>query len=468
MTRIRIDNGFIYTATDNPVYLEKGWLLVENGRFSQIGSADDLKPSADEVIDAGDKLILPGLINPHWHESFIAPNNERADDTGLCPTAYAKGGDIEALGALFGFISQVGKRLTHQESVAIARWSLWTQLRSGTTAIGDVGSANSGFGLAQAALDLGMRIRVSRWGADIRIPNQQKQYSVIADYQEQIDDCHALIEAFHDHASGRVGVMPSVMGAFAASDQLLSGMGGLAERYQLPFATHLAPLKNEREAVDRVFGCSPVERFARMGFLNDRLLAVHTAYASEAEYKQLLDSQVNICHSPAHYGMLGEKTLSDTGQLGRFIRDGACVSCSTDGDISFIGGMPEAMRACHLGHNEALNDNTACPPVTTLLTATLHGAKALGWQDTIGAIRPGMSADLILVDMDDFRYRIGRHPLRTFLVAGGCRDVSSVMVEGQWVVKERKSPFFDEAELWDDYCSAVVSARKRIRPDEDA
>lgn len=464
MSRILIDNGFIYTATDSPVFIERGWILVQDDRIVELGDADTPKPLADRVVDASGKLILPGLINPHWHESFTAPVDERADDCGLCPTAYAKGGDIEALGALFGFISGVGKRLTSQESLAIARWSLWTQLRSGTTALGDVGSANSGFGLAQAALDLGMRIRVSRWGADIQIPNQGTYCVNIADPQEQADDCLALVEAFHGHESGLLGVMPSVMGAFAASDQLLTTVGDIARRYQLPFATHLAPLKNEREAVQRIFGCSPVERFARQGFLNERLVAVHTAYASEEEYRDLLEAQVNICHSPAHYGMLGEKTLSETGQLGRFIRDGACVSCSTDGDITFIGGMPEAMRACHLGHNEALNDNTACPPVTTLRTGTINGAKALGWQDKIGSIQTGKQADLVMIDMDDYRYKIGRYPLRTFLVTGGCRDVDSVMVAGQWVVKTGKSPYMEENELWDDYCSAVASARKRIRP----
>lgn len=465
MSRILIDNAFIYTATDSPVFIQGGWILIDDDRFAEIGSNDSPKPQVDSVVDGAGKLVLPGLINPHWHESFTAPIDERADDRGLCPTAYANGGDIEGLGALFGFISGVGKRLTPEESLAIARWSLWTQLRSGTTAIGDVGSANNGFGLAQAALDLGMRIRVSRWGADILIPNKGSYCSVIADPQEQIEDCMALVEAFHQHVSGRVDVMPSVMGAFAASDQLLGGMGELADRYGLPLATHLAPLRNEREAVQRIFGCSPVERFERLGLVNERLLAVHTAYASDEEYRRLLEAKVNICHSPAHYGMLGERTLSETGQLGRFIRDGACVSCSTDGDISFIGGMPEAMRACHLGHNEALNDNTACPPVTTLLTATLNGAKALGWQDRIGSIQVGKQADLILVDMDDYRYRIGAHPLRTFLVAGGCRDVDSVMVDGQWVVRQRNSPVVDESALWDDYCSAVASARKRIRPE---
>lgn len=466
MSTTLIKNGFIYTATQNPICIERGWICIQNGKIKQLGSMDDAKlPEADVEYDATGKLILPGLINPHWHESFIAPNFERADDVGLSCTAYACGGDIEALGSLFGFISSVPNRLTEQEALAIARWSLWTQLRSGTTAIGDIGSANSGKALAQAALDLNMRIRLSRWGADIQIPNNASQYKLVADGSEQIHDVEQLIESYHKHESGLLGVMPSVMGAFACSDNLLLGMGNLAKKYDLPFATHLAALKNEREAVQRIFGVAPVERFNQFGLVNSRLLSVHSAYLTEDEYELFVEEKVNICHSPAHYGMLGEKTLSETGVLTQFLKDDANISTSTDGDISFTGGMTEALRACHLNHNEVSNDNTTCSPNKALLTGTRVAATALGWEDKIGDLTCGKEADLVFIDVTDYRYKNSPHPLRTFLLTGSSKDVESVMVGGNWVLLHGEpTGNFSELDLWDDYCSAVTSARQRIKP----
>lgn len=461
--RTLIKGGFLYAGDDANTVIENSWVLVVGDRIAAIGSAEQPAPECDQVIDAAGKLVLPGLINPHWHESFVAPNFERPDDAGLEPTPYSNGGDIEALGSMFAFISTVGQKLTHAEGVAIARWSMWTQLRSGTTALGDVGSANTADAMAQAALDLGMRIRVSRWGSDIMIPNGAKEFRRIADTQAQADDWAALMETWNDHASGLIGGMPSVMGAFGSSDEQLIALRDIADRYQAPYATHLAPLRNETAAVQAVFGRTPVGRFDALGMLTDRLLAVHTAYASEDEYRRLLETGVNICHSPAHYGMLGEATVSETGQIGRFIRDGGHVSCSTDGDISYIGGMPEAMRAAHLGHNEAQNCNTACPPTLALRMATLNGARALGWRDRIGSIEVGKQADLVVIGIDDWRYRLGNHPLRTFLVAGGSRDVEAVMVAGRIVVREGRSALFDEAELLTDYRLAVASARARIQ-----
>lgn len=461
--RYLIKGGFLYAADTANTVIANSWILVIGDKITAIGNAQTPIPEYDRLINAEGKLVLPGLVNPHWHESFVAPNNEQPDDSLLETTPYARGGNIEALSAMFAFISTVGQKLTLGEGIAIARWSMWSQLRSGTTALGDLGSANTANAMGQAALDLGIRLRVSRWGSDIMIPSGAREFKRIADTQAQADDWVALMETWNDHPSGLIGGMPSVMGAFGSSDEQLIALRDIANRYQSPYATHLAPLRNEREAVQHVFGLSPIGRFDKLGLLTDRLLAVHTAYASEEEYQRLITTRVNICHSPAHYGMLGESTNSETKQIARFLKDGVPVSSSTDGDISFIGGMPEAMRAAHLGHNEANNDNTSCPPTLALRTGTLHGAQALGWKDRIGSIEIGKQADLVLINIDDWRYRLGNHPLRTFLVAGGSQDVDTVMIAGKVLVQQGRSTQFDENELWSDYRQAVVSARARIQ-----
>ncbi|MDZ7925138.1 MAG: amidohydrolase family protein [Marinagarivorans sp.] len=458
-----IQGAFIYTANPQQPFIQNGWLWLRDSQIAGMGECGiHPEPAVKTIINGRGRLLVPGFVNPHWHESFAAPNDERADDSHVAPTAYARGGDIAALGALFGFISGVGKRMTLGEAQAIARWSLWTQLRSGTTAIGDMGSANTADGLALAAIDLGMRIRVSRWGSDIMIPYGASDFKRIANTQEQADDWLALLERWHNHRSGLVGGMPSVMGAFGSSNEQLAALADVVSRFDTPYATHLAPLKNERDAVQRVFGRSPIERFDDHGLLTPRLLAVHTAYASEPEYQRLLATGVHLCHAPAHYGMLGEATLSETKQLARFMRDGASVSTSTDGDITFIGGMPEALRATHLCHNEANNCTTTCPPTAALITGTFNGAKALGWGDKIGTLAVGKQADVVLINIDDYRYRLGNHPLRTFLVAGSSKDVDTVIVAGQIVVQNGKSTRFEEGELFKDFEAAVASIRRRI------
>ena len=460
-----IEGGFLYTGDAQQPYISNSWILVRDDRIVDFGDCEQGVPELEHIqVDAHGQMVLPGLVNPHWHESFVAPNFDQPDDTGLQLEPYAQGGDITALSTMFGFIAGIGEQLSEQEALAIARWSLWTQLRSGTTALGDVGSVNRPDAIARAAIELGMRIRVSRWGSDIMIPEQGQDYRSIADTDRQIEDWQSLMDDWHDHASGLVDVMPSVVGAFGCSDRLLSAMSELSERYQTPCAAHLSPLPNEAAALQRIFGETAIERFDRFGLLNPRLIAVHTAYCDDEEFERLVESGVKLCFSPAHYGLSGEATLFETDRVVRWLQRGLPLACSSDGDVAYIGGMPEAMRGMYLGIAQAANDNRLCPPGRTLLTATQYAADALGWGERIGSVRIGKQADLVFIDMDDWRYRHCSHPLKMFLIAGSSRDVDSVMIAGRFRIRHGRAVDVDERQLFLDFQDAAQAARARIAP----
>ena len=462
--KLLLKNAFVYTADPANRVLPTGWILIDGPLFSAIGGPQDPLPAADDVVDLAGRMILPGLVNPHWHESFVeGPDPALPDDSDLVRLPFSRGGDIEALGSYFGRIADVGEKLRDDEALAIARWSLYTQLRSGTTAIGDIGSLNSTDAMAEAAIELGMRIRVSRWGSDIMIPNGADRFERIADTDKQARDWADLMKKWHKHESDLVDGMPSILAAFGSSDEQLAALRDVAAEFDAaPYAAHLCPLRNEEPAMRRVFGKSAVERFIEHDLLSDRLLAVHTAYANEEDYRAILAADVKVCHSPANYGNLGESTLSETGQIGRFLKDGIKVSLSSDGNIEYMGAMPEAMRYAHLGHNEANNDNTFCPPTTALRMATSNAAAALAWADRLGSIEPGKQADLVVVPIDDWRYRLVKHPLRSFLVAGGSQDVDTVLVAGKAVIHHGTHTRLDEEKMFRDYAAALRTAQARV------
>lgn len=460
---ILIKGGFLYAADEANTVIPNSWVLVKGKRIGAVGSVADPMPAADKQIDARGKLVLPGFNNPHWHESFIqGPFKMKPDDSDLRRFAFAKGGDIERLSSYFGVIADIGEKVTYEEGLALARWSLWTQLRSGTTALGDIGSLNSTDAMAQAAIDLGMRLRVSRWGSDIMIPNGATEYKRVAPWQKQADDWAALMEKWDGHSSGLVGGMPSILACFGSSDEQLIALRDIAAKHNSPYACHLAPLRNEAAALKPIFGRTAIGRFDEFGMLTDRLLAVHTAYATEPEYQRLVETKVNINYSTANYALLGEHTVSETKMIGRLLADGVTVSCSTDGNDSYTGGIPEAMRATYLMVNESMNDNTACPPTLALAIGTRHGAIALGWGDRTGSIEPGKEADIVLANIDDWRFRLISHPFSVFLITGGSNDVDTVMVAGKVVVENGRSKTINEREMFEDYKKAVKVAYARI------
>ena len=461
--RTLISNVKIYTSNEQAPFIERGWLAFEGGEIIALGEQTEKPPYCDTLMDKNGFLVLPGFINPHWHESFAAPNFESPTDSNLEPTAYAQGGDIAALGGLFGFISNVGKLLTEDEALAIARWSLWTQLRSGTTTLGDLGSANTADAMAQAAIDLGMRLFVSRWCSDIMIPSEGNQAIEVADCDAQLADVEQLMKTWHKHESGLIQGMPTVMGTFGSSDKQLTAIKAIADDFNASYAMHLGALRNEDEAIYRVFNCSSIGRVAALGLLSSRLMTVHTAYGSDQEFSALLEAGVHLCQAPAHYGLLGEKTLSETGRFSQLMSEGYPLATSTDGDIHYTGGMTEAMRGAHIGLNEVANCNTCCPPTRALMSGTTFGAQALNLPQC-GQLKAGMQADFVLINANNWRYKNSKHWLKTHLLTGSSNDIHSVYVGGTQVIEDGQSTRFDENALWQDYVHAAETARARIRP----
>lgn len=457
-----IRGGFLYAADSANTVIPESWVLVKDDLFAGIGDASTAPPPAESVIDARGKMLLPGFVNPHWHESFVeGPDAFKPNDADLVKTDFAGGANIEELGRYFLSLTGVEDRMSAEDALVIARYSLWTQLRGGTTLIGDTGSLNAADAMAQAAIDLGMRINVGRWASDIVLPNQGATFERGFDWREIADDWATIQARWGSDRSGLVKVWPSVLVSFTSSDEQLRALAAFVERHGLNYAAHLGAVSNESDANRRVFGRSSVERFDAAGLLGPKLLAVHTNRISEAEFERLVKTRTNICYSPANYGLLGERSMSETRMPARFLRAGLAVSASTDGTVSYSGGMPEAMRAMHLMVNELMGDNTACTPTTALATGTRHGAVGLGRGDRLGSIELGKAADLVMIGIDEWRYRLVSHPLSVFLVAGCGNDVETVMVGGRLVVDKGRSTLMDEDRLYRDYARVVHRAHEK-------
>ncbi len=458
-----IKGGFLYAGDASNTVIPESWVLIKGRKIIAVGDASTAPPPAEKVINAKGKMVLPGFVNPHWHEAFVeGPDSFKPDDSDLVPTAFSQGANIEELGKYFIELTSVEDQILPEEALIIARYSLWTQLRGGTTLIGDTGSLNSGHIMAQAALDLGMRINTGRWASDIIIPNDNNDFIRALSWQDQAADWETLAGQWHNHSSGLVRIMPSVLVSFTSSDEQLKALKAFSDKYDVHYSAHLGAVSNEASANKRVFGRSAIERFYDQGLLTNKMLSVHTNRVTDEEFKMLVDGDVNICYSPANYGLLGERSISETRMMPKFLKAGLAVSSSTDGGVSFTGGMPEAMRAMHLMVNESMGDNTACPPTTALATGTRYGAMGLGWSDSLGSIEPGKEADLVMINIDEWRYRLVSHPLSVFLVAGSGNDVETVMVAGRVVMHEGKSTMVDEQKLYTDYARVIDTARERV------
>jgi cytosine/adenosine deaminase-related metal-dependent hydrolase len=467
MTATLIRGGCLYLADVGNQVIPGGCVLVEEDRIAAAGTAAAVEAELAarprpglRTIDARGSMILPGFVNPHWHEMFalrfpfkgaLRPASDRDDQ----PAFMALGGSIEQISMAFDGFADRADQLAPEEAAAIARYSMWTQLRSGVTALGDVGSVNRPEALAAAARELGMRCAVSTWASDAVCAPGAARFRRTRDADSVLARIEALLSGCQASPDGLVRAWPTIVYGTNMTDELGAGMAALASRYDVPFATHVGALRHEAEVTRTCYGTTPVRRFADLGLLSARFMAVHCAFADDDERKLLTAAGVHISHSPAKYGAAGESTLTETRAIPEFRRAGLDVSLSTDGAALPVGGMAEAMRSAWQAYNELYADPTEVLPTDALAMATRIPARGLGWDAEIGSLEPGKQADLVLIPASDWRYLLSPRPLESFLTLGGSADVDTVMVAGRVLVSGGRATETDEAELEAQYLQAL-------------
>jgi 5-methylthioadenosine/S-adenosylhomocysteine deaminase len=462
MTELLIRGGYLYPADAGASVVPNGSVLVSGGRITAVGPAAEIQaPEGVRVLDATGKMILPGFVNAHWHDLFamrlpfrgaLRPPHDRDDQ----PAFMALGGNLQAISTAFDSFTDKIDQLTADEADAIARYSMWTQLRTGVTTLGDVGSFNRPEALAGAAKFLGMRASVSTWASDAVCAPGETRFRRTRDADGVLQRIEDVLRHVAADTSGLLRARPTSVYGVNMTDELGAGFAELVAKYDVPFATHVGALRNEYEVSKTYYGATPVRRFADLGLLSSRFMAVHTAFLDEDERKLLVDNDVHVSFSPAKYGHAGESTLTETRAIPEFRRAGLDVSLSTDGAALPVGGMVEAMKVTYQVVNEMYADPTEVLPTDALAMATRIAAKGLEWHD-IGSIEVGKQADLVLVGVDDWRYLLNPRPLEGFLALGGSSDVDTVIVAGRVLVEGGRATGFDERELEANYLEALGS-----------
>ncbi|GLY51413.1 amidohydrolase family protein [Lentzea sp. NBRC 102530] len=472
MSVLLLQDGCVHTADAEHRVLLRGCVLVVDDRIVAVGTAEEVGTAVATlpphrlaeltVLDASRAMVLPGFVNAHWHETFalrltgqqaLRPASDRTDAGGM----LSNGGDPYDVSASFDGSADLADLLTPGEAAAVARYSMWTQLRCGTTTLGDTGSVNHPSALARAATDLGMRCAVSLWAGDVVCEPGSDAPVRTRDAARLLARTEEIVRLA---GSEFVRARPGTVYITNMSDELGKGLADLTARHDLPFVTHVAALRAEADVVRRHFGTTGLRRLHDLGLVTDRFTAVHCGFLDDEERALLLDAGASLTVSPAKYGCTGETLMAETDTVTALRRAGLPVSLSTDGSPLPHSGMVEAMRAIWHGSAERTGDPAELLPTDALAMATRVPATSLGWTG-IGSIEPGNLADLVLVRTDDWRYLLQPRPLESLLVLGGSLDVDTVIVGGRVLLRDGRATEVDEDGLRSDYLDALESFSSR-------
>ena len=471
MTRILIKGGRVLSPNgelDSPPHAD---VLIEGDRILDVVAPLTVTDANARTIDATDKIVLPGLVNAHYHSADVLFRG--------CFEQLP----LEAWG-LFAFPSSYARRSVEEVRVRTALGAA-ENLRAGVTTLQDMASLSladpaqidallRGYAETGARTVLGVQIADKALADTVPFWRDDMSADSLAKMPGPAD--LAAIKALMADLVGRtlppnmtLGIAPSA--PQRCTEELLFWAADFAKAHDLPIFSHVYETKSQavlaRVAYTRDGG-SLIRHMARMGLLTSRLTIAHGVWIDEDEIALLAAAGATLSCNP----MSNLKLMNGAAPIRAYARAGANIALGSDNcSCSDAQNIFEAMKmfALYWGLQGEAGETGAA--AAAFRAATLGGAQAVGLAGRIGAIETGFKADLLLLDATDPAFVPLNSAVRQLVYAATPRTVHSVMVGGTLVVEAGRLVSTDEAALQAATCAChrqlageLAEVRTRLQP----
>ncbi len=417
-----ITNGTVVTMDNDRRVIQDAGIAVENGRIVAVGDSKDILRmyTAPQLVDASDKIIIPGLINGHTHIPMTLFRG-LADDL-----------DLQDWLTKYIFPAEA-KNVTEEFVRAGTRLGLAEMIRGGTTTYCDMYYFESA--IAEETERAGVRGVLGETLIDFPVADNKTHAEGMA-YAEQ----------FVKRWKGNDLIVPAVAphAPYTVSEEHLRAIRAFSDRTGAPIVTHISETKREVDDSLKAKGASPVDYLQRIGFLNERVIAAHMVWPTESEIGVLKRAGVGVVHNPQS----NMKLASGVAPVPKMMSAGLRVGLGTDGAASNNDlSMWEEMDTAAKLHKVFSGDPKVMSAQEAFELATIRGAQALHLEKEIGSIEKGKRADLVLVDHDSLN-QIPLYNIYSDLVyATKASNVQTVIINGKIVMRDRRLLTLDEAAI---------------------
>jgi len=256
-----------------------------------------------------------------------------------------------------------------------------------------------------------------------------------------------FIQRWKDHPLIVPAVAPHA--PYTATPEILRAAADLAKEFDVPLHTHLAETAFEVENMRNDQGIPVIPYVKKQGLFEAKVIAAHCVHIDTGEIRTLQHAHAGVAHNPSS----NLKLASGFAPVMKMLEAGVNVGIGTDGPASNNDlDMFEEVRLAAFIAKAVTNDPTSLPAPQALLMATRLGAQALHIGHLTGSIEVGKRADLILVDISPLHNapsfkRAADNTYAQIVYAGKSTDVSDVMVNGKWLMRDRQLLTLKEDEL---------------------
>ncbi len=420
---IIVSGGTVVTMDGARRVIEDGSVAVKGGRIVAVGPRAEVEAkyaSARERLDARGKVVIPGLINGHTH----------------VPMTLFRGlaDDLDLNEWLTKYIFPAEAKNVNEEFVRVGtRLGLAEMIRGGTTTYCDMYYFEDA--IADETAKAGVRGVLGETVIDFPVADNKTWAEAMA-YTDK------FLTKWKGHALVTPAVAPHA--PYTVSEEHLKEVRALSDKHNSPIVTHVSETRKEVEDLTKAKGASPVDYLARIGFLNDRVVAAHVVHPSDEEIGVLKRLGVGVVHNPQS----NMKLASGVMPVPRMLADDLNLGLGTDGAASNNDlNMWEEIDTTAKLHKVFTMDPKVVTAQQAFEMATIRGARALHMEREIGSIEEGKRADLVIVDLDDLNqtpiYNVYSH----LVYATKADDVRTVVVEGRVIMRNKRLLTLDEKDI---------------------
>lgn len=414
----------VVTMDEQRREINNGAIFIRGKVIEQVGPTADLPQTADEVIDAAGHVVMPGLVNTHHHMYQSL--------TRVIPAAQ-DGELFNWLTNLYPIWANLNSEMVHVSTLT----AMSELILSGCTTSSDhlyiyPNDCRLDDSI-EAASKIGMRFHAARGSMSV---GQSKgglpPDRVVEEEKDILKDTQRLIETYHDaerHAMQRIVVAPC--SPFSVSQDLMKEAAKMARSYGVSLHTHLAENANDIAYSREKFNMTPAEYAEDCGWVGPDAWHAHCVQLDDDGIYMFGKTGTGISHCPCS----NMRLASGIAPIRKMLDAGVPVSLGVDGSASndgahMLGEARQAMLLQRVGFGpDAMTARQA------LEIATLGGAKVLN-RDDIGALKPGMSADIVMFKLDQIGFAGALHDPVAALVFCTPANVNYSIINGKVVVKD--------------------------------
>ncbi len=429
-------------------------VLVIGDRIACVGAeALGMAPSLTRVIEASGKLLMPGLINGHFHSS-VNHMKGRLDSLPLEIFMLYESPALEAL------------MPTPREAYVRTLLACIEMLRIGVTAVQDDAffvpepTPEIIDAIMQAYADSGIRATVAldepsmpeldrlpllrgllpeAMKAELAAPRGFGPTQILACYNH-------LITRWHGAANGRLRAAVSCSAPQRVSLPHFEALEDLSRTHKLPIFAHMLETKVQRVLGEERFGGRSLIRYvADLGLLSPRMNVIHAVWVDDRDLDLIAASGATIAHNPISNLRLGSGVMPF-----RRMRDRGIPIClgSDEAIADDSVNMWTVAKMAGLVHNIGDSDYGTWPRAGEILHCLLRGgAHAMGLGEDLGLVAPGRLADLALIDLDTMAFTPLNDLRRQLVYCENGGSVMATMVAGRLVYEAGGVTGLDEAGL---------------------